>query len=166
MFCQKCGAENADDATFCNKCGAAMKAETKDDAVLHEIAQARKETNDLKKNAIIIAFVLIVAAVGFVATDNIGHSAQLQVTVHSLHVTETIDVQITVDGKVVHTFHNLEPDHYMWNAKYIKVYFSGFDKSKLITIKAISTGGGLGSTSATKELIIENDQKYSIDFYL
>ena len=166
MFCQKCGAENADDATFCNKCGAAMKAETNNDVVLHEIAQARKETNDARKRAILVAIIVILSAVTFVGYSDFGHSAKLSVTVHSLHVTETIDVQITVDGNVVYTFHDLEPDHYMWNEKYITVYFSGFAQSKLITVKAISTGGGLGSTDATKELIIENDQKYNIDFYL
>ena len=86
--------------------------------------------------------------------------------VTSTHVTEDVDVQFIINNEVVMTFTDLEPGNTCYNTTYFRYDFSLFDDSEIITVKAISTGGGLGSTSDSEEIIVQNGQYYSVDLFV
>lgn len=166
MFCQKCGTENADDATFCNKCGAAMKASVSN-PVQEETLTEKDRGTIVKCVAIIVAItIIVIGGAGYYFLDTHGNHAQVAIHAYSTHITEDVNVQILIDGEVVYSCSGLEPGQMAHSDKYHRVYFSKFEDSKLITIKAISTGGLTGTITDTEELIIQPDGKYTVDLYI
>lgn len=169
MFCQKCGAENADDATFCNKCGAAMGAgAVPTPAPVQEEPLTEKDKSTIVKCvAIIVAVaIIVIGGAGYYFLDTHGNYAYVAVHAHSTHLTEDVNVQILIDDEVVFSYSGLEPGEMAHADNYHVVYFSKFDNSKLITIKAISTGGFAGTLTDSKELIIQPNESYTIDLYI
>lgn len=158
MFCQKCGAENADGATFCQKCGDALNGKAKKVYSRKEIVMSE-----------IIAFVIVLGILGGVFFYNEvmnGNSAQVAIHAYSTHITEDVNVQILIDDEVVYSCSGLEPGEMAHSEKYHVIKFSKFDGSKKITIKAISTGGATGTITDTEDLIILPGEKYTVDLYI
>ena len=169
MFCQKCGAENADDATFCNKCGTVMKATVVPTSMpAQEEPLTEKDKSTITKCvAIIIAVaIIVIGGAGYYFLDTHGNYAYVAVHAHSTHITEEVNVQILIDDKVVFSYSGLEPGETAHAENYHVVYFSQFDDSKLITIKAISTGGFTGTVTDSEDLIILHNKSYSVDLYI
>ena len=167
MFCQKCGTENPDDATFCNKCGAAMKAvAVPTPAPIVSVPEIDKK----KSYAGLIVGILILAAIlggaAYYVLSNNGHYAYVAVHVHSTHITETVDVQIIIDDEVVDTYAGLKPGQTYYPEYYFAVKFGQFVDSKIITVKVISTGGGLGSVTDSEDVIIQHKGEYTVDLYI
>jgi len=88
-----------------------------------------------------VIIIAIVAIVGFMVVAN-GNHAALDINVQSTHILANTDVTVYVDGSKIGTWRvgNLNTLHvnydYSWSA---------FDSSKIIEVKAISTGGYLGA---------------------
>ncbi len=113
----------------------------------------------------IVLTLLAVCGVLALAEQN-AHTAYVRVYVHSTHVTENVDVQVLIDGEVLKTFKDVEPGKYYWNEDWYKIHFSLFDDSKLITIRAVSTGGLLGSQEDSEQIIVLNGEEYSVNLYV
>jgi len=167
ITCPICGTENLSDAKFCDKCGRPFGS-GKEKGKLESILIKDEKTEKNMKNATIVmgvVLLLVVAAFGIYYAQE-GHTAYVGVQVHSTHVTETVDVQIIIDGDLVYTIEDLEPGDTASLRYYEEVHFSLFDDSKLITVKAISTGGGLGKVTDSKDVIVKNDGCYTVDLYI
>ncbi len=167
MFCPACGVKTTDDARFCPECGAVIRHEPYN----WEYLQARAvEERSFKKRQKIIAIIIVVIVLATVVPSAIaleyGNTAYVCIRVHSTHVTEDVDVQFIIDGDVVMTYQGLSPGEYCWNTKWFKVHFRLLDESKLITVKAISTGGLLGTQQDSKDLIVFNNEHYYVDLYV
>ena len=173
MFCEKCGASISDEAVYCNRCGSkvseggsssasARPADEEPQIVMMETVKK----SSAKGIAIAIAAVLIIAGVGYCVADNYGHTAGIQIKVHSTHITETVDVQFYVDGNLMMTYEDLEPGYSCWNVSYFIVHFGIFDDSKLVTVKAVAAGGGLGTTSDSEDIIVTNGERRTVDLYI
>ena len=173
MFCEKCGAPISDGAIYCNRCGSKVSGEVQDPVPVQPSSEEPqiimmgtvKKTSG-KAVAVAIVAMLIIAGIGYYAADNYGHSAGIQMMVHSTHVTETVDVQFYVDGDLKMTYTDLAPGSTCWNVYYFMVNFGILKDSKLITVKAVATGGGLGTTSDSEDIIITDGGRYTIDLYI
>lgn len=173
MFCSKCGALISDGAKYCNRCGSKVSSDATSSVSIKPRAQESEivmmqtvKNTSMKGIAIVIAVIVIIAGVGYYVADNYGHSAGIHMNVHSTHITETVDVQFYVDGELMMTFEGLNPGYVCWNTYYFMVHFGAFDDSKLVTVKAIATGGGLGTTSDSKDIIVTNGGRYTVDLYI
>ncbi len=173
--CPKCGVDNPDISAYCSSCGASLHSNADEtEPVIEEIGSSKpdvyqiptKHTFTGKGIAIAVVAILIVAGIGYYVADNYGHHAYVAMYVTSTHVTENVDVQFIINDEVVMTFTDLEPGNTCYNTTYFRYDFSLFDDSEIITVKAISTGGGLGSTSDSEEIIVQNGQYYSVDLFV
>ena len=113
------------------------------------------------KIAAVVA-VLFFAAIGGYIVANYGHNAYVSVEITSSHITRTVDVDIYIDGKYQTTWYNITPGSTWYSKYYFNVHFSLFRDAKLVTITAVSTGGGLGQQSDSKTLTVHNGGKYSV----
>ena len=111
--------------------------------------------------AVVVATVIVVGILG-VFFISIGHTAWIEYDVTSTHITEDVDVIVYVDGKEVAVWRNLHPGQEFHNTKYYGYRFSIFDSHKLIEVKAVSTGGGLGSQIDSEKIIVENGGRYTV----
>ncbi len=173
MFCGKCGASVSEGATYCSSCGSRVSGGGQSFASARPAAEepeivmmATVKNRSAKGIAIAIVAILIIAGIGYYAADNYGHSAGIQMQVHSAHITQTVDVQFYVDGDLMMTYEDLEPGHVCWNVYYFMVHFGILKDSKLITVKAVAAGGGLGTTSDSKDIIITDGGRYTVDLYI
>lgn len=173
MFCEKCGAPISDGAIFCNKCGSKVSGDnptpspvqpSNEEPKIVMMSTVKKTSG--KSVAIAIAAILIIAGIGYYVADNYGHSAGIQMKVHSTHLTENVDVQFYVDGELKMTYTDLTPGNTCWNVYYFMVNFGILKDSKLVTVKAVATGGGLGTTSDSEDIIITDGGRYTIDLYI
>lgn len=165
--CPVCGTENLSDAKFCDKCGRPFGSGSDKRTLESILIKDEKTEKNMKKATVVIGVVLllVVAAFGINYVQE-GHTAYVLAKVHSSHVTETVDVQIIIDGELVYTIEDLEPGHTVSLNYYETVHFSLFDDSKLITVKAISTGGGLGKVSDSEDIIVTDGGRYTVDLYI
>ncbi len=173
MYCEKCGAQMPDDATFCKQCGNKASADGSQPSTSQPtneepqiIMMNTVKNRNVKGIAIAIVVLLLIAGAGFYVANNYGHSAGIEMMVHSTHITETVDVQFYVDGELKMTVTDLEPGDTCWNVNYFMVNFGILKDSKLITVKAVATGGGLGTTSDSEDIIITDGGRYTIDLYI
>jgi hypothetical protein len=113
----------------------------------------------------IVILLLMVSGVGYFASEN-GHTAWIAWNVESTHITETVDVVVYIDGKEVSHYDNLKPKNYFWNTHYYGYAFSFFTESKIIEIKAVSVGGGLGMQTDTEKIIVHNGEEYNVKLYV
>ena len=164
-YCLKCGKEIADDIRYCPNCGTTTSQRELDlETKIKQQSQKDSPTWLTKTNVIFIAVILVVVGAGLYFVDNLGNSSELTITVVSTHVTEDVDIVIYVDGEEFTHYNGLEPGH---SCKYTGDFrYSGFDTSKLIEIKAVSVGGGLGSQADTESIIIEPRGSYAVTLYV
>lgn len=158
MFCPRCGIENMNGATFCQKCGMMLNAPKNMIGTGAEWCKACV--------VFLVVFFVVVGGVWYYNESTHGNHAYVEVRVHSSHITETVDVQILFDDEIAYTWTDLKPGNTFYSKNYHTVYFSKFDSSYIVTVKAISTGGATGKVTDVKELIIQPDQKYTVDLYI
>jgi len=181
IFCNNCGAENPDKSAYCSGCGSRIKIENvnkqgQDLKVdFNNITPQKnptiyalppKRSGFYKGLAIVIVALLIIAGIGYYVAENYGHQADVAFYVHSTHVTEDVDIIVYIDGKEVFSSQDLSPGQVVQNKYYYAYNFSLFEDAKLITVKAISTSGGLGVQTDSESIIVHNGQKYSVDLYV
>ena len=164
-YCSKCGKEIADDTLYCSQCGKTTSAEESDlKTNTQDKSQKSKSSWLTKTNVIIIAVLVIGFSFGLYVIDQEGHSSELEITVTSTHITEDVDLIVYVDGEEFGHYSNLEPGN---SCKITgNFYYSAFDSSKLIEIKAVSVGGGLGSQTDTESIIVEPNGSYAVTLYV
>ena len=156
-FCVKCGKEVA--GAYCTHCGTERHGASK------RSAPPQKKMRSSTVAVIAVAALLISAGVIYYFVDN-AHRAYVAVYVHSIHITESVDIVAYVDGDQMLTSHDLKPGYYAYNTRYYVYTFSLLDSSKVITVSAMSLGGGLGPVYDEKKILVENGGKYSVDLYV
>lgn len=173
MFCEKCGSPISDGAMYCNNCGSKVSGNDRNPVPVQSpdqepqiVMMGTVKRASGKGMAVAIAAMLIIAGIGYYVADNYGHSAGIQMMVHSTHITETVDVQFYVDGDLKMTYTDLSPGNTCWNVYYFMVHFGILKDSKLITVKAVAAGGGLGTTSDSEDIIITDGGRYTVDLYI
>jgi len=180
-FCRNCGKKNPDESKYCSGCGNKIWMESVNEQkndLKEEIrdvipqkspiiyALPTKRSSSHKGLAILVVVLLIAAGVGYYFVDNYGHHAQIGFYVYSTHATQDVDVIVYIDGEEVFSYQDLAPGYYCYNTYYHVYNFSLFEDAKLITIKAVSTGGGLGTQTDSESIIVHNGQKYNVDLYV
>ena len=110
---------------------------------------------------LVVIVVIILIGVGFYAFA--GNSANVEINVYSTHVLADTDVTVYVDDKEIGTYHidNLSGVSLTYTMR-----FSGFDDSKIITVKAISTGGYLGSQSDSELVTVYAGKTAHVSLYV
>lgn len=173
VYCSKCGSENDNSASFCFNCGASLRGDApapapapRGGAAPSVTVMPSRHKSSGKGVAIALVIILAVAGTVYLGADHFGHKAEIAIYVHSTHLTETVDVQFIIDDEVIMTYEDLEPGHYCYTKYYQPYYFSAFDSSAVAVVKAISTGGGLGTQTDTEELIVQHGQKYEVHLYV
>lgn len=147
-YCAKCGREIDGDAVHCVSCG------------------TERPIGAGTVVGIVVCIILLIGCAYFVANQIHGNQnyANLGFEVHSTHITETVDVLIYIDGEEVFSFSRLTPGTYLYNTYYYPYRFQIGSDHKLIEVKAVSYGGGLGSQTDTKQLVIYANQTYNLKF--
>ena len=152
--CPICGTKIYGYDSSCPQCGA--------DIVVHDVRVAGGG-GGAKTAAAVIVIILVVAGIGyFIASE--AHSSYVTVNVYSTHISQTVDVAIYIDGKQVEIFKGLKPGYVMWNTYQVKIPL--FDQSKVITVSAVSFGGGLGSQTDSKTFIVDAGNRHSVSLYV
>jgi hypothetical protein len=109
-----------------------------------------------------VVVVLIVVVAGFFLVAN-GNHATLKINVYSTHILADTEITVYVDGENIGTYatDNLTG----WTITY-DYSFSIFDDSKSIMVRAVSTGGYLGSQSDQEAVIVQDGGVYTISLYV
>jgi len=171
-YCGKCGTEIVGSNTYCTACGANQNepenvAETGPTITSEQLIwYYEKDRRD--RNAMIaagvVAAIVIMAGIGYFVS--VGNQAYIAWDVESTHFAYNVDVIVYVDGKQVSSWENLKPGQGFYNKTYYVYRFSMLDDSKLITVKAVSTGGGIGSQIDSKNIIVKPGGKYTVNLYV
>jgi hypothetical protein len=156
-FCGHCGNE-MHGTRACGHCG----------WIDHNVhVQNVHERKGVSKGAAIgLAIIVLVACAGGFYAISKAHVAYIEVEVTSVHITEYVDVVIYIDGKYNSTWKDIPPGQTWHHLYYQKYHFSLFEGSKSISITAISYGGGLGSVTDSKTLVVEHGEKYTLRLYV
>lgn len=119
-----------------------------------------------KTIAIILVILLVVAAVGYFVATKYGHHSDISIEVYSTHITETVDFTVYIDGDQVYSYKGFKPGEGRGTTVPMKYYFSYFDKSRIIEVKAVSTGGGLGPQTDTDTITVFPNERYDVKLYI
>ena len=178
-YCSACGAYNKDGARYCLKCGS--KIDSLESSTVRNnngsdtnwnsgagerIVIIQQEKKHRGKAVWVVIAIIIIALGGYFLADNYGHHGYVSYEVYSTHVLYPTDVTVYFDGKQVAYWEDLKPGEYIYSSDYIPVYFSLFEKAHLLTVKAISTGGGLGPQTHTETITISDGNKEKVVLYI
>ncbi len=134
--CTACGRENENGASYCSGCGLPLDRPGPGPA----IEQPRKKSH--VRAAVAVVIVIILVAVGGLWAFT-AHSETVEITVQSDHVLQDVDVTVYVDGKQVSYEGGLGAlESFTVTYEY---RFPVWTSSEVIEVRAVSTGGGLGS---------------------
>jgi len=126
----------------------------------------RDEDMKGKTIAIILILILIIAAVGYFGATKYGHHSDISIEVYSTHITETVDLTVYIDDEQVYSYKGLKPGEGRGTTTPLKYYFSYFDKSRVIEIKAVSTGGALGPQTDSETITVFPNDSHSVKLYI
>jgi len=166
-YCRKCDTATPDENEFCGKCGGQdflcpEEQSTKPSRVVY----VPSDHGWTKTSAVVVAVMLIVTAGLGLFAVNLVNSAHVSWYVHSTHFAYDVDIVVYINGKQVGTFEDLKPGYYYYPSRYYDYSFPIWDDSAVIEIKAVSYGGGLGSQTDTKTIVVHHNGKYSVDLYV
>ena len=123
---------------------------------IHRTKEAAGNTKLIAAAAISV----IIFAAFLIFILSIANTAYIGYSVSSNHITESVDVIVYVDGKEVTTYNNLKPGGSFYGTYYYAYHYPIWEHAKIITVKAISTGGGFGTQSDSKDIIVEPGRYY------
>jgi hypothetical protein len=154
-YCKKCGSEYEEGDSYCKGCGSDFTA-----------TPIKKKWSSWKKAtvALLAIFFVLPGAFGVVLYSAMGNGATVEVTVYSLHVSESVDIRVYDGDELVGEYDNLGPGQ--GRIFTFRTTFNIFQDSKETTIKAISYGGGLGSITEKKTITVVNDGYYKMTLYV
>ena len=162
-FCRKCGAQIPEGSNFCPNCGWSPKG---------VVARSTPVQQVVVKNGVSVLLVIVVAGIllvvgglGFLFIQK-GHYAQICFYTHSIHITETVSVEIYVDGEYVTTWKELKPGEYLRSSSWYMYNFPVYHSKKTVTIVAQSTGGLLGNITDSETIVVENGGQYYVHLYV
>ncbi|MDR2866427.1 MAG: zinc ribbon domain-containing protein [Methanomassiliicoccaceae archaeon] len=173
-YCNRCGAAQKDDIRYCVNCGKEVggagsctycgsRRFTGYDGPAKEAAPYRTKS----RAGIIVGVVLLLIFAGggiyFLAN---AHYAHISIYVHSTHIIQTVDSAIYVDGSEEYTYSGLKPGSYWYPSHMHKVTFPITDDSRVVTVKAVSWGGGLGTQTDTETIVVEHGGRYTVHLYV
>ena len=98
----------------------------------------------------------------FIASTS--HHAYIGWEVDSTHFSYNVEIVVYVDGKQAFTYEGLPPGYYVWNTTYYVYNFPIWVDSKVIEVKAVSFGGGLGTQTDSQTIIVHNGGTYNLNF--
>lgn len=160
--CPVCGADLLEGADYCVRCGT-MVLRSADGRAVSVIQTPTRKSVSMKAAAVGIVLLLVIAGVAYYALSNYGHYAYIGIHVTSGHITEEVDIQVMVDGEVVMTVNDAEPGETYYREYYYRYDFGLLEDSDLVTVRAVSSGGGLGSVSQSEDLIVFHGERYTVD---
>ena len=111
----------------------------------------------------VLAVVVVIAIVGIGLYALFGSQSTVEINVYSTHIIADTDVTVYVDNKEIGTYRvdNLS------GVKITHSYrFSGFDSSKIISVKAIATGGYLGAQGDQELITVHKGQTAKVNLYV
>jgi len=108
---------------------------------------------------VVILVAIVALRLGFEAGERSdGDACTIEIEISSTHVTQTVTVSVYVDGSQVSTT-SLGP---MASKEITYHYNVGSANSKTIIVKAVSTGGGLGTVSDSANLSVKGGSSYHV----
>jgi hypothetical protein len=111
---------------------------------------------------IVIAFAIIVVIIlvlAFIGSQVVGSNATINIYVNSTHLLYSVSYNVYIDGSLIHSG-TLNPGYSAY-APY-SYHWSSSDPTT-ITLSATSTGGGLGSQSDSKSLVVSDGGTYTVN---
>jgi len=127
--------------------------------------QRSSQEHKKKLLAVVVVLIVIIAASGLLVFSK-AHSAQVEIEVTSVHFTQNIDVDIYIDGKYLTTWYGITPGSTWYSQYYQVVKFPLWDEAKIVTVTAISYGGGLGQFSDSQTITVHSGGKYTVHVYV
>jgi hypothetical protein len=146
--CPYCGFDNPDKSMHCGQCGKRF-------FYILPFRPAKITKGKILATFIVLLLIGIIGAMFLPIC-----SSTLDVTIHSTHITQTVNYQILINGAVVEQGTLTPGNSITWTIHY--QYACAFSGQKAISIVGNSYGGGLGDQSDSHSLTVINGYEYSV----